>query len=145
MEPVILLLLGRGLLLTEAEQRQVVDMPFPPDHARVVADQLVINAARPGGNLTGVNFFNAELVPKQLELLHELVPRAARVAVFVNPANVTNAESVERDAVPAARSMGLQIQLLQASTSQEIDSAFANICARTSAARKRSSSCSISL
>jgi putative tryptophan/tyrosine transport system substrate-binding protein len=86
---------------------------------------LVTSLARPGGNLTGINFFNAELVAKQLELLHELVPRAARVAIFVNPASVTNTESMERDAPPAARAMGLQIQFLRASSSREIDAAFA--------------------
>jgi ABC-type uncharacterized transport system substrate-binding protein len=86
---------------------------------------LVTSLARPGGNLTGINFFNAELVAKQLELLHELLPRAARVAIFVNPTSVSNAESIERDAPPAARAMGLQIQFLRASTSREIDTAFA--------------------
>jgi len=65
------------------------------------------------------------LVAKQLELLHQLVPRAARIAVFVNPANALNAEAVERDAQPAARAMGLQIQVLHVSTSREIDAAFA--------------------
>jgi len=68
---------------------------------------LVTSLARPGGNLTGINFFNTELVAKQLALLHELVPRASRVAVFVNPANVTATESTERDAPPAARAIGL--------------------------------------
>jgi len=86
---------------------------------------LVASLARPGGNLTGINFFNSELVAKQLELLHELVPRAARVALFVNPANVSNTEAVERDAPPAARAIGLQIQFFRASSSREIDAAFA--------------------
>jgi putative tryptophan/tyrosine transport system substrate-binding protein len=85
---------------------------------------LVTSLARPGGNLTGVNFFNTELAAKQLELLHELVPRAARVAVFVNPANVPNAESIERGAL-AARARGLQLQIIRASSSREIDTAFA--------------------
>ena len=86
---------------------------------------LVASLARPGGNLTGVNFFNAELAAKRLELLRELVPGAARVAVLVNPANATNAETTLRDVEPAARAMGLQIQVLNASTSREIDAAFA--------------------
>jgi putative ABC transport system substrate-binding protein len=86
---------------------------------------LVSSLARPGGNLTGINFFNTELVAKQLELLHELVPRVARVAIFVNPANVPTAESTERDSQQAARAMGLQIQVLHVTTSREIDSAFA--------------------
>jgi putative ABC transport system substrate-binding protein len=85
---------------------------------------LVASLARPGANLTGINFFNTELVAKQLELLHELVPRAARVAVFVNPANVPNAESIERAAPPAARARGLELQIVRASTSREIDTAF---------------------
>src|SRR5262245_17397851 len=88
---------------------------------------LVTSLARPGGDLTGVNFFNAELVAKQLEFLHELVPRAARVAVFVNPASATNTERMERDAPPAARAKGLQIQFLRASSSREIDVAFAGL------------------
>src|SRR5438445_13800344 len=86
---------------------------------------LVTSLARPDGNLTGINFFNTELVPKQLELLHGLVPRAARIALIVNPVNVAAMESVERDAQSAARDMGVQIQILRASTSGEIDTAFA--------------------
>ena len=86
---------------------------------------LVASLARPGGNLTGINFFTDELAAKQLGLLRELVPGAARVAVLVNPANAMNAETTLRDAEAAARAMGLQIQVLNASTSREIDSAFA--------------------
>ena len=86
---------------------------------------LVTSLARPDGNLTGVNFLNIELVAKQLELLRELVPQAARVALFVNPANTTTMEATVRDAELAARTMGLQIQFLHASTSGEIDTAFA--------------------
>jgi putative ABC transport system substrate-binding protein len=63
---------------------------------------LVASLARPSGNLTGVNFFNTELAAKQLELLRELLPRAARVAVFINPASAT-AETTLRDVEPAAR------------------------------------------
>jgi putative ABC transport system substrate-binding protein len=86
---------------------------------------LVASLARPGGNLTGVNFFNTELAGKMLELLRELVPTATRVAVLTNPANVTTTETVLRDAEPAAGAMGLQIQAVRASTSREIDAAFA--------------------
>jgi putative ABC transport system substrate-binding protein len=86
---------------------------------------LVKSLARPEGNLTGINFFNSELMAKQLELLRELVPQAVAVAIFANPANVTNFESTSRDIEPAARAMGLQIKLLRASTSREIDAAFA--------------------
>jgi ABC-type uncharacterized transport system substrate-binding protein len=88
---------------------------------------LVASLARPGGNLTGINFFLGELTAKRLELLRELVPGAARVAVLVNPANATNTETTLRDVEPAARTMGLQIQVLNASTSREIDAAFATI------------------
>jgi putative ABC transport system substrate-binding protein len=86
---------------------------------------LVTSLARPGGNLTGVNFFNVELAAKRLELLREVVPAAARVAVIVNPDNVANTEATMRDVDAAARAMGLQIQVLKASTSREIDAAFA--------------------
>ena len=85
---------------------------------------LVASLARPGGNLTGINFFNNELTAKQLELLHELVPRAGRVAVILNPATPTG-ETTLRDVEPAARAMGLQIQILRASTGPEIDAASA--------------------
>jgi ABC-type uncharacterized transport system substrate-binding protein len=85
---------------------------------------LVGSLARPGGNLTGINFLSGELHAKRLELLRELIPRAARVAVLVNPANPTNTETTLRDVEPAARARGLQIQVLHASTSREIDAAF---------------------
>jgi putative tryptophan/tyrosine transport system substrate-binding protein len=85
---------------------------------------LVASLARPGGNLTGINFFDGELAAKRLELLRELVPGAARLAVLVNPANAVNAETTLTDVVPAARAVGLQIQVLNASTSREIDAAF---------------------
>jgi putative ABC transport system substrate-binding protein len=85
---------------------------------------LVTSLARPTGNLTGVNFFNAELGAKQLELLRELVPQIARVAVFVNPANSMNAETILRDVKAAADLIGLQVQILRASSGREIDTAF---------------------
>ena len=88
---------------------------------------LVTSLARPGGNLTGINFFGAELAAKRLELLRELVPAITRVAVLVNPADATNTESTLRDVAGAARTMGLQIQVLNASSSGEIDAAFATV------------------
>jgi putative ABC transport system substrate-binding protein len=88
---------------------------------------LVASLARPGGNLTGVNYFIQELVAKRLGLLHELVPKAVRVAVLVNPARPTTAETTLRDVQEAARVIGLQIQVLNASTSREIDEAFATL------------------
>jgi putative ABC transport system substrate-binding protein len=85
---------------------------------------LVASLARPGDNVTGVSILAAELASKRLELLHELVPGAVRVAVFANPSNP--AADVTLSALEAAaRAMGLQIQLLNASTSREIDAAFA--------------------
>jgi putative ABC transport system substrate-binding protein len=85
---------------------------------------LVASLARPGGNLTGVNFFSGELVAKRLELLRELVPAATRVAVLVNPTDAASAENTVRDVAAAARAIGLQIQILNPSTSREIDAAF---------------------
>jgi putative ABC transport system substrate-binding protein len=88
---------------------------------------LVASLARPGGNLTGVNFLVGELTAKRLELLRALVPAATRFAVLVNPAHATNTETTLREIDLAARAMGLQIQVLNASTSREIDAAFATI------------------
>jgi len=88
---------------------------------------LVPSLSRPGGNLTGVNFFAVELTAKRLELLRELVPGAARVAVLVNPANPTDSEPIVHDAQAAARAMGLQILVLEATSSKEIDAAFATL------------------
>jgi putative ABC transport system substrate-binding protein len=85
---------------------------------------LVASLARPGGNLTGINFFGGELTAKRLELLRMLVPGATRVAVLVNPTNPMT-ESTSRELEPAGRSMGLQIRVLNASNSQEINAAFA--------------------
>ena len=88
---------------------------------------LVASLARPGGNATGINSFSVEVVAKRLGLLHELVPKAVRVAVLVNPANATVAETTLRDVWEAARTIGLQILVLKASTSREIDAAFATL------------------
>jgi putative tryptophan/tyrosine transport system substrate-binding protein len=85
---------------------------------------LVASLARPGGNLTGVSMLTAELAAKRLELLRELVPGAVRMAVFANPNNPA-ADIRLRELDAAARSMGLQIQVLSTSTSREIDAAFA--------------------
>ena len=87
---------------------------------------LVTSLARPGGNATGTNIFTAELTAKRLDLLRELVPGAARVGVLVNPANATNTESTLRDMAAVARTTGLQIKVLNASTSLEIEAVFAS-------------------
>jgi putative ABC transport system substrate-binding protein len=86
---------------------------------------LVASLARPGGNATGINILSGELAAKRLELLRELVPAATRVAVLVNPAAPAFVETTVKDLAAAARGLGLQIQILKASTSSEIDAAFA--------------------
>jgi putative ABC transport system substrate-binding protein len=86
---------------------------------------LVASLARPGGNVTGINFFTAELVAKRLGLLRELVPSAVRIVVLVNPGDATNAETTVKNVEAAARTIGLQIQIVNASTADEIDAAFA--------------------
>jgi putative ABC transport system substrate-binding protein len=86
---------------------------------------LVASLARPGGNATGLNSFSVEVAAKRLALLHDLVPKAMRVAVLVNPANVPASETALRDVQNAARVLGLQTHVLNASTSREIDAAFA--------------------
>jgi putative tryptophan/tyrosine transport system substrate-binding protein len=88
---------------------------------------LVASLARSGGNLTGVSFLVVELLAKRLELLRELVPGAARAAVLVNPAEAVNTEITLRDVEAAARSFGLQVQVLKADTSDEINAAFESI------------------
>jgi putative ABC transport system substrate-binding protein len=86
---------------------------------------LVASLARPGGNATGINFFASEVVAKRLRLLHDLVPKAVRVAVLVNPGNPSVAETTVREVQEAAATIGLQIQILNATTTGEIDAAFA--------------------
>jgi len=86
---------------------------------------LVASLARPGGNLTGVNMFATELVAKRLQLLRELIPAISRLAVLVDPSSPTVVETTLRDLEPAARAMGLEIRVLNASSSQEITAAFA--------------------
>src|SRR5499426_3963022 len=88
---------------------------------------LVASLARPGGNLTGINFFASELEAKRLALLHELVPKAARIAVLVNPANAPTAQATLREIPEAARALDLQIRVLHASDGDEIDAAFATL------------------
>jgi putative ABC transport system substrate-binding protein len=88
---------------------------------------LVASLARPGGNATGINFFVNEVTAKRLRLLHDLVPKAVRIAVLLNPSNATATEITLRDVQAAAPSMGLQIQALNANTIGEIDAAFATL------------------
>src|SRR5262249_10979578 len=86
---------------------------------------LVTSLARPSGNLTGINMLANELEAKRLQLLHQLVPQAQRIAVLINPANVNNAETTLRDVEGAARTIGLQLQVLKANTAREIEECFA--------------------
>src|SRR5215472_12256661 len=86
---------------------------------------LVASLARPGGNATGVNSLNTEVVTKRIGLLHDLLPKAVRIVVLVNPANAPIADATLREVPEAARALGLQIRVLNASTSREIEATFA--------------------
>jgi putative ABC transport system substrate-binding protein len=86
---------------------------------------IVASLARPGGNATGINILTSEVAAKRLRLLHDLVPKAVRIAVLVNPGNASVAESTVREVQKAAATMGLQVQKLNATTTTEIDAAFA--------------------
>jgi ABC-type uncharacterized transport system substrate-binding protein len=88
---------------------------------------LVASLARPDGNATGVNFFSTELSAKRLGLLRELLPKAARLGVLVNPTNVETTKSAMKDINAAAGALGLQIQVLNASNGDEIDAAFTTL------------------
>ena len=92
-----------------------------------VAVGLVASLNRPGGNLTGVTNLNAEILPKRLELMHELVPTATTIALLVNPSNPLVAETESRDAQTAARTLGLQLHVLHASTDRDFDTVFASL------------------
>jgi ABC-type uncharacterized transport system substrate-binding protein len=98
-----------------------------------VKDGLVASLNRPGGNVTGVSFFANLLVAKRLELLHELLPNAAVIAVIVNPNNANAGPELDETQV-AARMLGLQLMVLPASTEREIDTAFASLVERRAAA-----------
>jgi putative ABC transport system substrate-binding protein len=95
----------------------------PQDPANI---GLVPNLARPGGNATGVYYFGVELTPKRLGLLHDLVPRAVRIAVLVNPSVPSTTEPTLREALEAARVLGLQTRVVEASNVREIEAAFAS-------------------
>src|SRR5262249_56736247 len=88
---------------------------------------LITSLGRPSRNATGINFFTQEVVAKRLRLLHDLVPKAVRIAVLVNPANAPATESTLREVREAAPTLGLQIQILNVTTIGEIDAAFASL------------------
>jgi ABC-type uncharacterized transport system substrate-binding protein len=92
-----------------------------------VKEGLVTSLSRPEGNVTGVVTLNVEVAAKRLELLHELVPTATIVALLVNPTNPTLAETITRDLEVAARTLGVQLHVLHASSEREIDTAFATL------------------
>jgi putative tryptophan/tyrosine transport system substrate-binding protein len=100
----------------------VFSVPIDP-----VKTGLVASFARPGGNATGIHYLARELTAKRLELLHALAPKATRAAILVNPANGPSTDETLRNVGDAARSVGLQIKVLNASTSSEIDEAFAKL------------------
>jgi putative ABC transport system substrate-binding protein len=88
---------------------------------------LVSSLSRPGGNATGINFFVGEVTAKRLGLLRELLPKAARIGVLVNPTNVETTERTVKDVTAAADPLGLQIEVLNASNGNEIDAAFTTL------------------
>ena len=88
---------------------------------------IVASIPRPGGNATGINFVSGELGAKRLELLRELLPGAVRIAVLNNPSDAASAETTVREVEAGARTMGLQVQILNASSGNEIHAAFATI------------------
>jgi putative ABC transport system substrate-binding protein len=92
-----------------------------------VAAGLVASLNRPGGNLTGVTNLTTQLAPKELEVLHELIPEAAIVAALINPTNPGNADALTTGLQAAADALGLQLRVLRASTEGEIDAAFATL------------------
>jgi putative tryptophan/tyrosine transport system substrate-binding protein len=109
-----------GVIAKKATQSTPIVFVVSQDPVRL---GLVTSLARPGGNVTGINFFSGELVGKQLGLLRELVPAASRIGVIVNPANPSSTERTVKD-VAAVSATGLHIETLTASTRREIDAAF---------------------
>jgi putative tryptophan/tyrosine transport system substrate-binding protein len=120
--PVAVIVTSGGTVPALAAKAATATIPIvftvPEDPVRL---GLVASLARPGGNATGINFFSEELVAKRLELLRELVPAATRIAVLLSPAN---AHTLLREVESAAASMGLQVQVGHAATSDDIDTAF---------------------
>jgi putative ABC transport system substrate-binding protein len=132
-------------LVTDLVRRQVAVIATPASNAAALAAKaatatipivfgvsldpvglgLVATLARPGGNLTGINFFASEVTAKRLWLLHDLVPKAVRIAVIVNPLNASTTEATIREVQEVARTIGLQIKILNAATSGQINAAFA--------------------
>jgi putative ABC transport system substrate-binding protein len=122
---------GGGLLSAEAAKAETRTIPI----LFLVAQDpvklgLVASLNRPGGNLTGINILAAELAPKRLELLRELLPGAIRIAALVDPANARTTESTLKELEAAVRAMGMQMEVINASTSREIIAAFATLVSK---------------
>jgi putative tryptophan/tyrosine transport system substrate-binding protein len=121
----VAVIVALGLPASEAAVKATTTIPIvftvPTDPVKL---GFVTNLARPTGNATGIHFFVAELAAKRLEILHELLPKAARVAVLINPAEAAIAATNLQGVETAASAMGLKIQVINASTSSEIDAAF---------------------
>ena len=122
---------GVGLLPAEAARAETRTIPI----LFLVAQDpvklgLVASLNRPGGNLTGINILAAELAPNRLELLRELLPGAIRIAVLVDPANARTTESTLKELEAAVRAMGMQMEVINASTSREINAAFATLVSK---------------
>src|SRR5260370_26984867 len=92
-----------------------------------VKDGLVASLNRPSGNVTGVTQTNVEVPPTRLELLHELVPAASVMALLVNPAGPTLAEATSKGLQVASRTLGLRLEVLNASTESDLDEVFARL------------------
>jgi putative ABC transport system substrate-binding protein len=126
--PVAVIVAAGGPAVIVAAKAATTTIPvvfgFAEDPVRL---GFVASLARPGGNLTGINFLNRELAAKQLELLRELVPLASRLAALVNPADAAITEQILRQVEQGVRALGLQVQVLNASTSREIDAAFTTL------------------
>jgi putative ABC transport system substrate-binding protein len=118
--PVAVIVASGGPNVMSAAKQATTTVPVV-----LISGEDPVRAGLVARNLTGINFFNREIASKQLEFLRELVPSAKRIAVLVNPTNARVTEGTLRDLEPAARAKGLQIQIVQASTSREIDGAFA--------------------
>jgi putative ABC transport system substrate-binding protein len=88
---------------------------------------LIASLSRPGGNITGVSILDVELGPKRLELLHKLIPTATNIALLVNPTDAARAETILRGMRDAAQTLGLQLQVLNASNERDFDAAFASL------------------
>jgi putative ABC transport system substrate-binding protein len=123
---VTVIVAGGGIMSAQAAKTETKSIPvlFIAGEDPVKLG-LVTSLAKPDGNLTGVNILLSEVVAKRLELLRELLPKAIRIAVLVDPANATTTESTLRGLETAGRTMGMQIQVFNASTIREIDAAFA--------------------